>query len=561
MRMMKFLRVWLLSDRERRALEVNFDKTVTVIWGRNGFGKSALLKSLYNAFGAEPHRIDDSWRRGHVMTAVDFEIDGVDHTILKVGSTFTVFDGQGRRLHQAASIMDDFAPYMANLLDFRLVMPNQQDEIVVPPPAYAFVPFYVDQDRSWSRPWESFDRLFLPKSAESLAEYHLGLKPNAYYIALAERNRIDKQIEEAEDRLNGLRAAVGHLRAIQADTQVYFDLDDYKAETDRLLDEARALRDRQSAHRQKLTALEDERSLWSSQFAVTQAALAEAQTVYASAIEHPEEVICPTCGEHYQNDIALRFHLSADVSALMEVHQSAGVKVGEFTEAITKLKDDLGSISSAITRVHSILSIRKEDLSLGEILAAEGRNAAARVLREQIGAIDGELAGLSVRRGKAADDMRRSQDRNRSQAIRSSFAERLVRFASELDVRVGDVQRGAFWRLNFARGSEGPRGLAAYYYAVLHTIRQFGSSTFCPIVIDAPNQQGQDAAHLPAMIKFLTEKRPEGSQLILGVEDPVGLSQDQAALLEVGVRRNQLLSETQYQQVAERLRPYIAQMV
>jgi predicted ATPase len=30
---------------------------VTVIQAANGFGKSALLKSLYDTFGAEPHRI------------------------------------------------------------------------------------------------------------------------------------------------------------------------------------------------------------------------------------------------------------------------------------------------------------------------------------------------------------------------------------------------------------------------------------------------------------------------------------------------------------------------
>jgi hypothetical protein len=220
MRTMKFLRVWLLSDRERRALSASFDETVTVIWGRNGYGKSALLKSLYNAFGAEPHRIDASWRDAHVMTAVDFQIDGLDHTILKVGSTFTVFDAGGRRIHRAASVMEDLAPYMAELLDFRLVMPDRDNEIVVPPPAYAFVPYYVDQDRSWGRPWESFDTLFLPRSAEALAEYHLGLKPNAYYLALAERNKIDGEIKIAEDKLNGLQAAVGHLRAIEADTQV-----------------------------------------------------------------------------------------------------------------------------------------------------------------------------------------------------------------------------------------------------------------------------------------------------------------------------------------------------
>jgi ABC-type cobalamin/Fe3+-siderophores transport system ATPase subunit len=49
----------------------------------NGFGKSALLKSLYDTLGAEPHRIDQSWKDARVISMVDFEMDGRPQTILK----------------------------------------------------------------------------------------------------------------------------------------------------------------------------------------------------------------------------------------------------------------------------------------------------------------------------------------------------------------------------------------------------------------------------------------------------------------------------------------------
>jgi predicted ATPase len=56
-RTMKFRRVFLLSHERRRGLMMAFVPGVTVIQAANGFGKSALLKSLYDTFGAEPHRI------------------------------------------------------------------------------------------------------------------------------------------------------------------------------------------------------------------------------------------------------------------------------------------------------------------------------------------------------------------------------------------------------------------------------------------------------------------------------------------------------------------------
>jgi hypothetical protein len=60
--------------------------------------------------------------------------------------------------------------------------------------------------------------------------------------------------------------------------------------------------------------------------------------------------------------------------------------------------------------------------------------------------------------------------------------------------------------------------LLAYYYAILHTIHRYGSGTFCPVVIDSPNQQGQDDANLPKMLEFILDEQPPESQLVLGVE-------------------------------------------
>ena len=112
-----------------------------------------------------------------------------------------------------------------------------------------------------------------------------------------------------------------------------------------------------------------------------------------------------------------------------------------------------------------------------------------------------------------------------------------------------------------SRGSEGPRGLAAYYYAFLNTERRFGSSVFCPIVIDAPNQQGQDKDHLPAIIRFFVEQKPPGAQLIMGVEEAVGLDNTEATIIEVGERKHQLLNDESYTEVSSHMKHYIDQIV
>ena len=312
MRTMKFRKVYLLSRERRRALAMVFGPGATVIEAGKGFGKSALLKSLYDTFGAEPHRIDDNWKSERVVSAVEFTVDGVVRTIVKSAGTYAIFDQAGNSSFQTSSVMSGLAPFIADLLDFRLLMTDKRDQVVVPPPAYAFAPYYVDQDRSWTTAWEPFKGMFLSGSTKALAEYHSGLRPNDYYVARAARDHLSLELNEAQVRRRGLVDAVAQLEETLPETTLHLTLSDFQEETQRLLTESQALHEREVEHRAKLAELAEVRSLWSTQLAVTRAALSELDDVFDTAIRQPLDVECPTCGEHYANDISARFKIAAD---------------------------------------------------------------------------------------------------------------------------------------------------------------------------------------------------------------------------------------------------------
>ena len=559
MRTMKFRRVFLLSRERRRGLTMEFSPGATVIQAPNGYGKSALLKSLYDAFGAEPHRIDGNWKSERIVSAVEFSVDGVVRTIVKSAGTYAIFNAAGEWQFQTSSVSSELAPYLAELLNFRLVMTDKRDEVTVPPPAYAFAPYYVDQDRSWNSAWASFTGMYLSDSARVLADYHSGLKPNEYYVALSERDKTRRELGEVQVRRRGLVDAVSHLEEAAPETTLHLTLDDFEEETARLVAESQRLHEREVEHREKLSELAEVRSLWSAQLAVTRAALAELDEVFASATRKPVDVQCPSCGEHYSNDIAAHFKIAADGDTLTAVALNAQREVRKAETEIEKVRSNVTAVAEAIERVNAVLSAQRHDISLGDVVAAEGRNSATRVLRSRIDESDTKIGHLTARIDEMTAEMNRALDRRRSRNIKDFFANQLGRAAARLDVGLDDG--GSIASPPRARGSEGPRGLAAYYYALLQTIREFGSATFCPIVVDAPNQQGQDRQHLPAIISFLVNDRPIGSQLILAVEEPVGVSADEANIVPIGRGRNQLLSEAEYQGVATHLTPFLRRMV
>jgi hypothetical protein len=78
-------------------------------------------------------------------------------------------------------------------------------------------------------------------------------------------------------------------------------------------------------------------------------------------------------------------------------------------------------------------------------------------------------------------------------------------------------------------------------------------------VIDAPNQQGQD--EMEKIMRFIIDKRPPDSQVIVATEDLFGLTDADATIVHVGKRQNQLLDEDTYVEVSDILRPYVERLI
>lgn len=557
--MLQFSRLCLLSQHERRAFSLNFNSTATVLQAGNGFGKSAVLKSLYNALGAEPHRIDTFWRSAQVETLLEFTVDGKPYAILAGRGRYAAFDGNQRLQLRTTSVGKDLTPYLSKLLDFQLEMMNRQEEVITPPPDYIFAPFYIDQDSSWKQPWASFKGLYLNNSKQTLAEYHSGLKPNEYYAAQTRRNLLQAQRKSLEGERSVLHQTLDSMRDLVSDVVLSFDLADFQAESEQLLAESRKLHTDQLAYRQRLADISEERRLWLEQRDLVKATLAEMDEAFAAALEIPADVSCPTCGQHYQNSIADQFEIVQDKDGLFNALIISQEKLHELEDKAQGERKNVAALENQIARVNHILGMRKNDLSFNDVIAVQGRNEAGRIIRGRIGKIDDSISGTRRKEDAETETMKAAVSRRRTQEIRGYFRDRLIEFADHLSVRIDTTKPPSMTSMPFGRGSEGPRGIIAYYYAFLHTARRYSSSSFCPIVIDAPNQQGQD--DMQRVMSFIIDKRPPGSQVIVATEDLFGLTDNDASIVNVGKRKNQLLDGDLYEEVSDIIRPYLGQLI
>lgn len=563
MRMMKFSAIYLLSFTERAATSVRFEDDVTVIRAPNGWGKSGILKSLYETFGAEPHRVDQSWREAKVASAVEFSIDDVSYTILRFLGEYAVFDADGRLLIKTSSVTDELTPFLARVTSFGLRMADRKERVITPPPAYIFAPYYVDQDKSWSTPWSPFVRLYLPDSARTLTEYHSGIRPNEYYKLVAEKELLNVRSKEAQDQAAGLTSALDHILSSEdtASTEplLHLRIEDFLEETAVLVAKSRDLTNVQDNFRAKLGELLDIRALWKAQSEVSRVALAESDAVFRKSVDSAPDVECPTCGAHYVNDITARFNIAADSGALLTVLRESEAKVAEIDDKISLQRKRIEALSSAHSQIETILQTRRNNTSLEQILRSEGRQEAVRTLRDKMAKINQVIGEIAGQIAHVTKELKKLVDPERSRQIKDYFNAQLIDAANRLDVLL--PKKLSMSSTAFARGSEGPRGIAAYFYSFLRTVRKYGSSTFCPIVIDAPNQQGQDAEHLPQILAYLLEQRPADTQLILGVEDVYDVPAESRSFRSVGLKKRKLLDPSEFERVNDHMRPMLVQMM
>jgi hypothetical protein len=307
--------------------------------------------------------------------------------------------------------------------------------------------------------------------------------------------------------------------------------------------------------------LNEERQLWVDQRDILNGALSEMDHALSVAARHPNHVECPTCGQEYENSLTEQFGLVEDVDGLIAARLNSIRKIADLDSAVRECRSDLTKIEQAIVQVTSIFAIRKAELTFRDVVVAEGRTEAARLLQTRLTELDTEFLNLTRAIAEQSERIKDTESKNRTNKIKDEFLDLLTDFSKKLDVRLADRKKLGLSGVNIGRGSEGPRALLAYYFAFLRIAQSYSSSVFCPIVIDAPNQQGQDRTHMPAMMRLMIDEAPKGSQMIIATEDKFGLTDNDVESIDVSGQKDHVLRLDQYEPIEGVIRPYLGLLI
>ena len=556
----KLNEILLLSLKELKAKKVIFDPNRTIILGRNSVGKSCLIKSIYQTFGAEPQNLHPNWKEANAISLIHFSIDQEKFSIIRSNKVYCLFDSNSQKIGQYNRV-SELGNHLAKLLDFKIQLTNKEGEIITPPPAYLFLPYYADQDKSWTANWSSFSKLYLPNAKLDIINYHTGIRPNQYYEAKNELGIVNDGIQIIEKDVNIIRNLLKNLKIKLSQIEFTITIEDFQEEIKELLISCEELNKIQNKHKQNLTILYNQKINLEAQLEITQRALFETNKDYEFAVnEIDESVLCPSCGADYDNNFSERFGIAQDEQRCLDLIIELKEDISNIDQKIGKENNEFSQNNKEIVEIEKILESKKETIKLKDIIGSEGKREMKLLFESEIKDYDEELKEKLLLKNELEKEVKKFEDRKRALDIRSEYRDLMGNYLRILNVHSLDEKY--YKRIDSSiqeSGSAMPRALMAYYYSILNIVKKYGSSAFCPIIIDSPNQQGQDKDNLPRLIKFIIDKQPKDSQLILGLEEiPEGQSNEY--IIELNEERS-LLQTSEFENVMNEIKPYLKQII
>lgn len=556
---LRFLRLHLVSHKESRGRTIEFHPKTTVILGTNDVGKSSIAKSLYAALGANAAEEHPRWLASNAVSLLEFTVDGIWFAMLKEGKVYALFDSQ-RRIGTYTSVTGELGPAVAELVGASLKLTDRSGKVVTPPPAFLFLPFYCDQDKGWTDTWCSFAKLGqFAQWKPDVINYHAGILSDAYYRAQERLANAKLERQQPARELDGMMAL--RRRADQmlgSDIDIELDPSVFSEEISKLLSRSAEVAARRERARQNLAQLTEQRIQLAAQKDILERVRKELHADYTYAVNLPEDrVECPTCGQMHENSFGERFSIAQDEARTGDLLTEVLNLVTDNATKLSAAKADIESTTEQEKAIQELLTRKRGQITFAELLDRAGNKKFARELESQVEELLGKIAVIDSEIGEAEEEVAQSKSKSRRDEILSLYLQLMTAHLSEL--KVNSLAEKSYSSITCAlkeTGSDRPRAILAYFFAMLELIWKADDGLKCPIVLDSPNQQDQSQENHMRMLAFIRDHQPIGSQLILFAVD-VGDTEfdgDQQVLTDVDF----LLSEEHYEQVAANLYPYQA---
>lgn len=549
--------ILLISHKEKRGKNINLHPKKNLIVGRNHTGKSSIIKSIFTTLGAVPTGKLEKWDKDSV-SAVSFSVDQKEYTVVYALGTRGLFI-EGDRLFAVSSNHREWSDLFSKIVGFNIILADKESNAVAGDAKTFFLPFYINQDGSWLSGWDTFVGLQQFKSPVSaILDYFSGIKPPEFYALNSIKQQ---QQQELNDLLVEQRFLVKARDRFSKSVNLYgpkttnqlFDI-----EIDLLSSELTALNKKQEHLREKYVRENEVAEAVNIQIKLAREALKSFNQDQNFLEKDADEVlICPICHAQHENQFLEILAYAEDARILTDVVIKLESDASKINDVCRSTKEELLGLEENYKRISSILEIRQGDIRFGDVIKTLGAESAFEAFAVQEKELKIEIDGFRNAIAETDAELKKLSNKKRSKDIIDEFRNAYLASLSKLNMAPIDAKKVRLTSRPSVSGSGGPRSILAYYSALWSACLGKHGSFNMPLIIDSPNQQGQDDVNLPKVMSFVANELPANAQVILCTEmDTQDTFDNRIELTEP----YHVLNTGDYEKHSERLRQLVDKM-
>lgn len=501
------------------ARRINLNNDLLVIAGGNESGKSSILKSLYYTLGATVHPFARRWVEGNVVTMLKFTVDGINYKAVRMGNDVYVFNPDNSLIFRENDKIK-IASRLGNLLGINILFKDSKGKTKTFSTGYMFMPFYLDQDKGWDQPLNSFTGLLGVGGKHNALLYHTGVIDDEFYVYKSQLEEAEARKKEVVSEVTGsMRFKTEAMKRFPKNDILPFSVEDFNKGISVVIAKLSDLKEKQKKILQELEKLYSVK--YSYQFNIDQLKenINEIDKDFKYALKSESEICCPMCGATVENDAFARFKMLDDKDRCKDLLIDNNTKLDEIKEKIAEKEKLSVDIKNEIEELQAQINRRSEQVTLNEMFEAKLKEYVEDIVNETTGKLFDEQHRLERIILENKDRIKRLQKNDKKSMVEKDF-DSYVRKALRTFGVMGEGQKRHTLggRVN-TTGSNIVKNVIAYTYAYLYVMQKYGCPFFAPIVIDEPKQKGIDDNGFVSILNSIVNDRPEGSQLILSLTE------------------------------------------
>lgn len=560
-----FKRLTIASDTQKSANQYHFKPRLNLITGNdNSIGKSTLAKLLFWTLGGDPD-LDFTWQSFDVRALVDFSIGNTTYQAGRYGNTMFLRrpNGQWERFPK---ITGDYSEAFAEIVEFGALLPNRKEttKLESPPPAYYFLPFYVDQQRSWSQAWHSFPHLEQYAGwQKTIVQYHTGyLLPEHFAIeeriaqSTLEKKTAESEIKKIETAIEVVRTYIPTEDKTVALTSNEFDV--LAAEVNIEISKLQA---KQEELLRLIAEIQTERIYLQGQLDLAKLASAELEKDYTFSVEcvAGETLLCPLCGTVHDNSSPNRASILADKDEADSQVQTLSEKITKLDKQFAQSQERLAATRSEIDTINNkykpdeTTSEEESEPKSGafSFLDSLASRSVQKHVQRTMEAKTAFIHNINKTNRTLKADQKKLLTKDEREEMDATFKDSLAKYVDALKaqgVNLSPVESPLDYKKLYGNGgaAEGTRGILAYYMAILRQIYAAKNEVFSSVIIDTPNQQEQAHFNYEKILQFLINTIPSDAQLILCAMNRMEIEAYKQSAHVISLDDSKILSRAKY---------------